>query len=125
MHTPLRTGRRALEAGRRHRRRGDESSPRLRALRLRREIVSRAVGPAIVGERTAENSLELGLAVAVVHRLGQFDFGDAGDVLKETRLQGEVRRGRAVGLGQSIRADIDGGDAVGLPECPITDLGYL
>ena len=90
----------------------------VRALRLAGEIVGRAVGLAIVGNGAAENGLELGLGIAVVHRLEQFDFGDPGDVLKEIRLQGEVRRGRAVGLGQPPGADIDSGDAAASAAVP-------
>ena len=87
----------------------------VRALRLRREIVSRAVGLAVVGECAAENGLELGLGVAVVHRLGQFDFGDARDALEKVDPQGKVG-GRAVGLAQSIRADVQGRDSCNLSE---------
>ena len=64
---------------RRPQRRGGNHPHAVLPLRLRRKIVSRAVGLAVVGERAAENSLKLGLGVAVVYRLGQFDLGDAGD----------------------------------------------
>ena len=63
--------------------------------------------------------------VAVVHRLGQFDFGDARDTLKKIVPQGQVGGCSGGGLAQLIRADVDSRDAADAPECIITDPGYL
>ena len=76
-------------------------------------------------ERNApEDRGALRRGVAVVHRLGQFDFGDARDALEKVVPQGKVGR-CSRGLGQSIRADVHGRDASDVHECLPPDLRYL
>ena len=72
----------------------------------------------------SEDRAALRRAVAVVHPLGQFDFGDSRDTLKKIVPQGKIT-GCSVGLAQLIRADIDSRDAFDYHECIITDPGYL
>ena len=125
LRSPLRTGRRAPEAGRRLRWRGGELSPRRSGSKAwrRNRKACRSIYDRV--ERNgSEDPAALRRAVAVIHRLGQFDFGDSRGISKKLVPQGKVG-GCSVGLGQLIRADIHRRDALDAMECIITDPGYL